>query len=388
MRVRLAAVAVIGLALAAVGALALVRGDDASAEERPELQRLLDPLVSGVGRAAPGATAYVSGPRGAWSGAAGVANVRTGEPMRPDARMRLESVSKLWTATVVLRLVADGRLGLDNTVESVLPGLLPDGRRIMVRQLLDHTSGLVDNNDFSRDPRGYLARVQDPALKAELVAAATEFEASPEYEFPAALTIRFAAALPLLAAPGTAYHYSNIGYMVAGRIAERVAGAPLAELVDREIVRPLALETAAYDPRSRISGPHARGYALGVGGALTDRTAEVADLDANGGVVSSAADEGRFLTALMSRQLLGPAELAALKTPSPHSPYGLGTGVADSGCAGMAYVHGGAGAAFTTSVIVSGDGARVAVLLLNGRAPDGYGDELARDVVRRLFCAA
>jgi D-alanyl-D-alanine carboxypeptidase len=131
-----------------------------------------------------------------------------------------------------------------------------------------------------------------------------------------------------------------------------------------------------------------RGYGLGVDGALTDRTGEVADLDANGGVVSSAADEGRFLTALMGGKLLGPAELAALKTPSPHSPYGLGTGIVDSGCAGAAYVHGGAGAAFTTSVIVSGDGDRVAVLLLNGRTPDGYSDELARGVVRRLFCAA
>ena len=73
--------------------------------------------------------------------------------MRPDARMRLESVSKLWTATLILQLAGEGKLRLDDTVEHRLPGLLPYGDRITIRELLNHTSGMIDNNDIGRDPR-------------------------------------------------------------------------------------------------------------------------------------------------------------------------------------------------------------------------------------------
>ncbi|HET9286470.1 MAG TPA: hypothetical protein VFO26_02825, partial [Gaiella sp.] len=68
----------------------LVSADRASA--RPELQRILDGLVTGRGQVAPGVTAFVSGPRGSWAGSAGYSNVETGRRMPVDARMRLESV--------------------------------------------------------------------------------------------------------------------------------------------------------------------------------------------------------------------------------------------------------------------------------------------------------
>ena len=92
-----------------------------------QLQRVLDEAVSGPDRLSPGATAYVAGPAGSWSGAAGVANVETGEAMTPDARMRLESVSKIWTGTLIHQLAEDGTLRLTDTVATWLPGLLPDG---------------------------------------------------------------------------------------------------------------------------------------------------------------------------------------------------------------------------------------------------------------------
>ena len=69
---------------------------------------ILDSAVTGGDRLAPGAVAYVSGPRGTWIGAAGVADVTTGEPMRSDARMRLESISKIYTATLILQLAEQG----------------------------------------------------------------------------------------------------------------------------------------------------------------------------------------------------------------------------------------------------------------------------------------
>lgn len=356
--------------------------------DRPELQHLLDELVTGEGRAAPGATAYVVGPRGTWAGAAGLADVESGAPMPPDARMRLESVSKLWAAAVALRLQELGVLGLDDTVEEHVPGLLPDGRRITLRQLLNHTSGLIDDNDFARDPEGYLAQVEDPSLREELLRMGARLRRDPAYEVPPELTVRWAAALPLVHEPGSAYRYSNIGYIVAGEVVEAATGEPFARLVERLVATPLGLDSARHDPRADIAGEHALGYGLDRGGEPTERTREVTGLGPQGGIVASAEDEARFLQALFGGELLQPESLAELKTPSEHSGYGLGTGIVDSACAGTAYVHGGAGAAFTTSVLVSGDGSRVAVLLLNGRAADGYGDELARGAARRLFCAA
>jgi D-alanyl-D-alanine carboxypeptidase len=123
----------VAVIVAAVGlpvALVSMRADRAPVMARPKLQRVLVQLTSGSVPIAPGATAYVAGPHGSWLGAAGVADVASGQRMPVDARMRLESVSKIWTAVLVLQLAEQGRLGLDDSVERWLPGLLPFGDRI------------------------------------------------------------------------------------------------------------------------------------------------------------------------------------------------------------------------------------------------------------------
>jgi D-alanyl-D-alanine carboxypeptidase len=375
--------------VALVARSALVSTDRATA--RPELQRILDGLVMGREHVAPGVTAYVSGPRGSWAGSAGYSNVETGRRMPVDARMRLESVGKAWTATLVLQLVGEGRMSLDDTVERWLPGLLPYGNRITVRQLLSHTSGLIDNNDIGREPAEYLARVGDPALRARLAQVAQRWAADPELRFPARLWVEFAAALPLLSAPGTRYHYSNIGYEVAGLIAEEVGGMPLARLFEQRIIQPLGLTAAAYDPQGEINGPHSRGYRVSADGGRVDATAWHGGIGAEGGIVANAEDEARFLMALMQGKLLRPAESTALKTPASSigSDYALGFVVAQSGCAGVDYEHGGAGPGFKTSVLTSGDGKRVAVLLANGNRENDPAYYARIDAAaKRLYCAA
>ena len=215
--------------------------------------------------------------------------------------------------------------------------------------------------------------------------------ADPELRFPARLWVEFAAALPLLSPPGTRYHYSNIGYEVAGLIAAKVGGMPLAKLFDLRIVRPLGLTSAAYDPQGEISGPHSRGYRVSADGTRVDATAWHGGTGAEGGIVSNAEDEARFLMALMQGKLLRPAELNALKTPaaSVGSDYALGFVVAQSGCAGVDFEHGGAGPGFKTSVVTSGDGTRVAVLLANGNRENDPGYYALVDATAmRLYCAA
>ena len=376
---------VVGWLVAAGSTMAAGRGADADGG-RPELQRMLGALVTGPQRIAPGVTAYVSGPRGTWTSAAGVANVKTGEAMRPSTRLRLASVSKTWTAALILRLAQEHKLSLDDTVERWLPGLLPYGRRITIRQLLNHTSGMIDSNDIVHAPNRYLAQVKDPALKAKLVAIGKQWEKDPGYEVSSRFWVEFAAALPLLLDPGDYYHYSNIGYDVAGLVAARVGHADLATLFRRQIIEPLHLTTTAYDPHSQISGPHAHGYSVSRNGKLKDTTTWTMGIGAGGSMISNAADEARFLVSLMRGKLLHRAALTALKNGAGKG-YGLGIGINPSGCAGIAYGHNGGLDGYETNVLVSGNGDRVAVLLLNGRA-GGSGDNTAIDTIARLYCAA
>ena len=145
---------VAGLVAAAGIAVGVDRAFLAGQETRSEfMQGVLDGVVSGPNRLAPGATAYVSGPHGTWVGSAGVANVRTVEPMRSDARMRIESNSKTWVEAVILQLLGEGKLSVDDTVDRWLPGLLrAHGSEITIRELMSDSSGLIDDNDVFASP--------------------------------------------------------------------------------------------------------------------------------------------------------------------------------------------------------------------------------------------
>jgi D-alanyl-D-alanine carboxypeptidase len=377
--VAVALVAAVGIPVALVSG----RADRAPVAARPELQHVLDGLTSGSGRIAPGATAYVAGPHGTWSGAAGVANAATGQPMPVDARMRLESVSKTWTAVLVLQLAEQGQLSLDDTVARWLPGLLPFGNRITLRQLLTHTSGIFDNNDAVNHPDRVLARVKDPVFRAELVRLARRIQADPTVQFPPTVWIRLAATQPLYFPPGSGYHYSNIGFEVLGLVLEQATGQPLEAVYRQRIIQPLGLDHTAYDPQGEITGPHARGYLVHADGSLADMTAVHLGIGAEGGIVSDAADTARFLTALMQGQLLGPAAAAAMRTGD------FWTEADTPSCGGSAFGHSGGGEGYKTNVWVSADGHRVVVLLLNGRMADmATSDQRAARALDELYCSA
>ena len=121
-------------------------------------------------------------------------------------------------------------------------------------------------------------------------------------------------------------------------------------------------------------------------GKTLELTSAHGGVGAEGGIVSDARDEARFLAALLNGELLKPRELRALKTPSPVAPYALGLGVGVSGCGGIVYGHSGGGSAFKTNVWVSEDGERVAVLLLNGRRATA--DSEAQAAMEKLYCLA
>lgn len=356
---------------------------------RAALQRILNGLVTGPSQLAPGAAAYVAGPHGTWTGAAGIADTGTCTPMAADARVRLESVSKIYTATLILQLDQEHRLSVHDTVERWLPGLLPYGRQVTIRELLTMSSGLIDNNDFANasesERQVYLARVKDAKLRAEIQATAARVQANPAAVVSPLLWVRWAAWQPLLFTPGEGNHYSNIGYEILGMIAARAAGKPLAELYRERIFAPLGLRATAYDPQGPIAGPHAHGYAIDPDAAPVDATAWHWGVGAEGGIVSDAKDTGTFLAALLRGRLLDRAHVAAMEGDD------LWFGGQATGCADQAYGWSGGGSGFKTDVWVADGGRRVAVLLLNARhlsTEQQLADLESHNAMAKLFCGA
>jgi D-alanyl-D-alanine carboxypeptidase len=366
-----------GLAAAAGLAVGIDRAFFASSgaePTRPALQRILDQLVRRGD--APGATAYVVGAGGTWLGSAGVADVRTHTAMPPDARMRIESNSKTWLAALILQLAGDNKLTLDDTVARWLPGLLrANGELITIRQLLHDSSGLIDDNDiWQANPKqlqAYFARVGDPALHSELLATAAHAQAHPFAPISPMLFIRLAAWQPLVATPGTTYHHSNIGWNVAGLIAEKAGGKPLPTLYRERIFEPLGLEHTAFSPQGPIAGQHAHGYAA-AGGRLVDTTTMHPGKFSDGAIVTNAQDEAAFLRGAMRGALFDKASWVDL--------YGL---PATTTCGSLSYAGEGAGDGYRSYVWFDTTGDHVAVLLVNRNRADH-----AAAAARSLYCGA
>lgn len=280
----------------------------------------------------------------------GLADVRLKRRMQPDDRFPVMSITKSMVATAVLRLVADGKLGLDDTVEDVLPGLMHQGRRITIRHLLSHRAGLLAATDEQLPP---LAKMTRDTL------------------------IDIASAHPLEFEPGSAGEYSNVGYEVLGRVAERATGTSLDEVLEEEVFGPAGMADTVL-----LGTPSVNGYFEGE---------EVEDpyvqfVPASGGVVSTVEDVDRFYSALWAGELLDPDLVATMSEPmgtvSPFGvEYGLGVWFNHTPC-GDAVGHSGQGPGFNTKAWTLPDADRSVVIVVN----DSDGVSIADDLALTVLC--
>ncbi|MFE6780365.1 serine hydrolase domain-containing protein [Streptomyces sp. NPDC057702] len=311
--------------------------------------------------------------------ATGVADLRTGAKVPLDGRVRAGSNTKTFTAVVVLQLVGEGKVALDAPVERYLPGLVRgegiDGRRITVRQLLQHTSGLPDYVPYLGDITG--------ADRHTYVQPRT--------------TLDLGLAHRASFAPGAGWEYSNTNYTLAGLIIEKVTGRPLAEQLTRRIIDRLGLRDT-YFPGvgdERVRGAHPRGYfAERPGAPLRD----VTEIDpswgwAAGQLISSPADLNRFFTALFGGRLLAPAQLAQMRTTVPTegklwpgARYGLGVISTPLSCGGLSWGHGGDIPGYQTSLGVTDRGRAVSVAVTADRAQVAQGPHDVRALVDTALC--
>ncbi|XVS64283.1 serine hydrolase domain-containing protein [Actinosynnema sp. CA-299493] len=267
--------------------------------------------------------------------------------LRSDDGFKMASNTKTVSATLVLQLVAERRIGLDDPVERWLPGVVPNGSAITLRMLLNQTSGLFDYLEDLR-LQGLLTGQRPRAwTPAELVAVAVSH--------------------PPLFAPGERWDYSNTNYTLVGMVLEAATGRPYAELVERRILRPLGMDDTYLADGIGLRGRHAHGYEPdvahlgpllppgmpvgdGFAGPRHHEHVNVTGMDlspawAAGGLVSTAEDWRRFLTALMSGRLVPRHLLAEMRDAVPQggagaNGYGLGLMEVKTSC-GTVWGHSG-----------------------------------------------
>jgi D-alanyl-D-alanine carboxypeptidase len=320
--------------------------------QRPKPRVLQRTVTQLVRDGAPGALAVVRTPTGVRRATAGLASIDPRVPMQPADRYRIASVTKTFVATVVLQLAAEGKLTLGDSVEHWLPGLVPGGQSITLRELLNHTSGLYD---FVDDPAFTASRIADPGREwspLELVAVATSH--------------------PPKFAPGTGWWYSNTNYVLLGLVIEAVTGRPLGDVLRTRIFGPLGLAATSFPTGTAMDQPFAHAYLVSrpplpfPAGTLIDISTTVSPsaIWAAGQIVSTADDVTRFFAALMRGRLLTRRELSQMKTTVPPYGYGLGLRTTYTRC-GKAYGHEGDFVAYRTIVLATSNGRRAAAVLIN-----------------------
>ncbi|MCH4568635.1 serine hydrolase domain-containing protein [Bacillus sp. ES1-5] len=257
----------------------------------------------------PGILAKTSEGGKTWSYAAGVANLSSKKPMKTDFRFRIGSVTKTFTATVVLQLAEENRLNLDDSIEKWLPGVIQgngyDDKQITIRQLLNHTSGIAE---YTRSKSFNLMDTKKSYRAEELV--------------------KMGISMPPNFASGKSWSYSNTGYVLLGILIETVTGNSYAEEIENRIIEPLELSNTFLPGNSSVipGTKHARGY------IQLDGASEPKDVtyynpsmgSSAGDMISTADDLNKFFSYLLGGQLLKEQQLKQMLTTVPTGEAALG----------------------------------------------------------------
>ncbi|MER7705815.1 serine hydrolase domain-containing protein [Kitasatospora sp. NPDC097605] len=330
--------------------------------------------VVGIGGASSSLARVTEYGRTAWKGAEGVGDFSTGAEASANGRFRIASVTKTLVATVVLQLVGEGRFGLDDSVESLLPGAVPGGGSITVRQLLNHTSGLFD----------YTA---DPAIDVDH---ATWLREGRWRSWTPQQLLAVANSHPPYSAPGTEWHYANTNYLLAGMIVERVTGQDWRREVERRIIDRLGLTGTSMPVHATgIRGPHAHTYLDLPGGPVDVTEMEPSEMDAAGVGISTTADLDTFLRALLGGRLLPAPLLAEMLTVAPASggaQYGLGIHRLTTPCGEVWGNNGGTGRGHNSALYGTPDGRRLVAVSTNGYRDTGQGWATSQKLLATAFC--
>ncbi|UBU08468.1 serine hydrolase domain-containing protein [Nonomuraea gerenzanensis] len=339
--------------------------DTSAGQDRPELRKAIEEIVASGFL---GVSLRVHDERGEWTGSAGTAELGgTAEPPI-DGHARIGSNTKTFTAALMLLLVAEGKIELDTPVAGHLPGFGLD-RRITVRRLLQHTSGLFNFTGEVYDDGSIVHGVPVPYGTTGKEWVDNRFRTYRPQEL-----VELALSKQARFEPGAGWSYSNTNYVLARLLIEKITGRSLAEEMRRLILDPLGLSgTVVPDASPELPEPHAHLY-YRYDDAGQERTIDVTRynptwVSTGGDMISTTRDLHTFISALMGGRLLPAPLLEEMCTPVatglPGMEYGLGVFVQETDGGGTVITHNGGNVGSMTLMYSTPDGGRTMTAVLN-----------------------
>jgi CubicO group peptidase (beta-lactamase class C family) len=255
------------------------------------------------------AVAIVSGDRVVFAKGFGISNIETGMPVTADMLFRIGSVTKLFTAFVLVTLAEEGKIKLDAPIGNYVKGLDPQLSQVTVHQLLSHTAGMTDESPSDYGPH------EEAALSAYVHSLKQDH---------------------FFTEPGKIFSYSNPGFDVAGLVIEEVAGKPYADQMTERLFKPLGMSSSTFRPTMAMTFPLSQGHDALVNGksSVIRPFGDNAEGWPDGFMFSNLNDLARFTIAFMNsgridgKQVLLPSVITKLSTPSTNlcSRFGFGDG--------------------------------------------------------------
>jgi len=275
----------------------------------------------------------------------GLANREWNVPATPEARFRLGSITKQFTATAILQLAEQGKLGLDDPIAKYYPQAPAAWAPVTLRHLLTHTSGI---GDYTALPGFFAKQSQTQRTPEEIIALTRD--------------------MPLAFKPGSKFVYDNTGYILLGYVIEKVSGQPYAAYLQDHIFGPLGLKNTGYDVSETILPQRAAGYTLVAGEVRNAPYLAMSLPYAAGSLYSTADDLLTWQRALQAGKVLKPASVAAMFTDQGFG-YGYGQFISKVNGRRM-WAHAGGINGFSTDLVLFPDD-RVSLVILsnNDHAP-------------------
>lgn len=361
------------LGLSAVGLASCGSSGSGEKQLSKDLQEKLSKAIDAkmVEYGVPGAIIGVWIPdKGAWTVTKGKANLKTGEPPKLSDHVRIASISKTFTSTVILQLVDEGKVKLDDTLNKYDLGVnVPNSDTITVRNLLSMTSGLFNYTaDFEAFWGKFLADVTKAWTPTQLVD----------------ISIAHGAVAP----PGGAYDYNNTNFVLLGMIIEKVTGSTAQKEITTRIIDKLGLKNTSFPMEPAMPSPYMHGYMAEVdpkGAATRDISIETpTPFWTAGGMISDLADMKTWVHALATGELLSPethAEQMKFEAPNTKN-YGLG--VMNGG---ILIGHSGEITGYNSCVYTAPGGNGATIIVFLNRYPskiEGVSDQFMLELAKQL----
>ena len=287
----------------------------------------------------------------------GMASLEWQLPNVPETKFRLGSLTKQFTATLVLLLQQDGKLNINDPVSKYLPDSPPAWAKITLANLLGHTSGIPNFTSFK------------------------EFQAWSMNSHTAEEEIVFFRDKPLDFEPGSKFDYSNSNFIVLGVVIEKVSGKKYGDLLHERIFAPLGMNDSGLDRDELVLPRRAEGYRPGAHGIELARSESMTIPWSAGSIYSTTGDLLKWEHGLFGGKVLNAESLKLMTTPGK-GDYGLGVFIENHD--GVRVVsHGGGIEGFNTHLAYAPE-KQIAVIVLsnvNGAAPGTMGGQLMDTVL-------